>query len=240
MNSFENPYKEEDEQTIDLETIARTKEFIENLDAVEGLDTVAVAEIKERLSDPERYLDKGGAAVVYTLSNDVCIKVLTDRHSSISENREHYDLGVSVEEEAEILRILTSFSKSGVRTPAYKALVKSSKPGGTAAIVMEQLNAVNLKHVLLGKEEMPSSFNREKFFEALETYLVALHEEMRFAHNDLEARNIMVDRETGLPYVIDFGRAKRLEGKEDTDSKKAQSDWDNIADMYEKTEKLDK
>jgi tRNA A-37 threonylcarbamoyl transferase component Bud32 len=72
------------------------------------------------------------------------------------------------------------------------------------------LDAVNLQLVINGDEMMPDNFNKEEFFDSLGEYVGEMHFQKNIAHGDLYARNIMVDRVTGKPYVIDFGRSVNM------------------------------
>lgn len=79
-------------------------------------------------------------------------------------------------------------------------------------MAMEHLRAANFRRVIEGqttegiKDILPPSFNIDTFFLRLREFLHAMHAR-GVVHNDLYLRNIMVDHVTGLPYIIDFGKA---------------------------------
>ena len=75
--------------------------------------------------------------------------------------------------------------------------------------VMERLKAFNLQDALDKKEDLPENFNIDDFFSALGKFISAMHEEKGIFHRDLHGGNIMIERETGMPCVIDFGAAKK-------------------------------
>lgn len=161
---------------------------------------------KNALTNQENYIDHGGAAKVYSLDkNDICVKIMKDRH--ISQNANMYDLGARPIEEFRFMEMLHNFSHGGVRAPIAEAYLES---GETTAIVMEKLNAVNLQHILNGTEDLPEGFDHDKFLTDLDNYINALHSEKGLVHMDLYPRNIMIDRENGQCYVIDFGRARDI------------------------------
>lgn len=186
----------------------------------------------ELIQDPDRFIDEGGASKVYRVSERVCVKVLREHYNNSNPHKSQMQLGNSIDVEAAFLHQLAEVTVQGVRTPEYLMHVKESE---ISAIVMEELHAVNLERVLLGKDSLPETFNHHAFFEALEKYITEMHDTYGIAHGDLEARNIMVDRETGEPRLIDFGRAswlKKLPKDKQEVLKKA--DWDTL----EKTEAL--
>lgn len=203
-----------------------------------GKETSTLSAFEKLIANPQNYIDQGGAAKVYRLAEGICIKVMKNRHT---EPRRHmYDLGNTVTDETWFMEKLSSVVVSGVRTPKPMGTIHSSVPGGMVAIIMDELPAVNLQHVIRGEQKMPEKFDYNLFFDSLEKYVNALHTEHRIAHGDLEARNVMVDKETGLPYVIDFGRAAKLELGENEETALEKKDWDDIEHMSQQVEKLTK
>ena len=63
-----------------------------------------------------------------------------------------------------------------------------------------------------------------------------MHDETGIVHGDLFARNIMVDKETGNPRVIDFGRSKYFSTKNGAFHKMVREDIKNLDDIVEKIE----
>lgn len=74
---------------------------------------------------------------------------------------------------------------------------------------MEELDADGLQHILNGTVEPPENFDAFRFFDEYAAFIESLHE-AGIVHGDIAPRNVMVDRKTGKPRVIDFGRSKRL------------------------------
>lgn len=77
-------------------------------------------------------------------------------------------------------------------------------------LVMEELNATRLSDIIEGKipgYTFPLYFDLNTFFHYLREFVIKMHESDVY-HCDLFARNIMIDNETGLPCVIDFGEAR--------------------------------
>lgn len=192
-----------------------------------------------RISDPTRYIDKGGAGSVFNINNTVCIKMMEDKFlreeiRAREMGREPYqlDLGNRPVVEARIQEHVANLLVAGVRAPHITQYIPGSFWHG---IVMERLNAVNMQHCLSGTVPFPQNFEYGKYMDSLGEYLNALHSEKLIYHGDLEPRNVMIDNETGNPYMIDFGRSGTIiEGER---SAKADGDWQKYDVLYEKLEK---
>lgn len=158
---------------------------------------LVVSDIVLSQSMPDLFLGNGSVANVYVMASaqQACVKIV---HSN-----ERYQEGNSIWQEAKFLEALKDFEVAGVRSPHLKNMVYHVN---TTAIIMERLNAVNCSRVVEEKDELPERFDVDDFFDRLKVYLRALHEKGIY-HNDFYLRNIMIDVVSGLPYVIDFGKA---------------------------------
>lgn len=163
--------------------------------------------IREIINDPERYIDKGGAGTVYQFSPGKCIKVLEDRENSPAAQYMH--LGNPVQLECAIQERLSGIEVSGVRAPTVFGYFKDPDGHEKSFILMEELDAINLQHALNDESLFPNTFDADKFSDALYDYLSHLHDELEIVHDDLAPRNVMIDRNTGMPRLIDFGRSKQ-------------------------------
>lgn len=163
--------------------------------------------VESVVEDESRFIDKGGAGTVHRIAPGICIKSMENRHTR--EDARNFDLGASPYEEAGFLYQMGNFEVAGVRSPKYLGYIAERKQGGKAFLLMEELDAFSLAHALSDdyEVELPDTFDIEKTFEALEMYFDELHTRQKVAHGDIAARNIMIDRDTGMPYVIDFGRS---------------------------------
>ncbi len=167
--------------------------------------------IEKTVSNPGNFLDKGGAGRIYEFGpQGLCIKMMKERHHSAQS--EMFQLGNSVSSESFFLDKISHFEVEGVRSPVFVEYFDGQENVG---IVMEKLDAVNLQHILNGTDQVPDGFELDDFFDRLESYIDELHDRMKICHGDLEARNVMVDRGTGLPRVIDFGRSVYTVGMDD-------------------------
>lgn len=182
---------------------------------------------------PEFYIDKGGVGTVYDIGNRFCIKILDERHTS--PNRHLFDLGNTPDVEAAFQEKMSHAVYEGnTRSPKMFGTISSQIEGERNALIMERLDAVNMQHIINETVPIPEGFDLDTYFEDLEKYLQNMHERYQIAHNDLYARNIMIDQETATARMIDFGRSVDLT-KLSSDSEKQKFidfDWQNLEDAY--------
>lgn len=197
---------------------------------VEGAPSLS-AWIEERVTSPELFLGKGGAGHVFELGARVCIKLVENRHAK--PDAQKYDLGNNIRKESYFQHKLKKLATRGVRTPLVYGFFEGPN---SEAMLMEKVVAVNLQEVLAGTAVLPETFDSETFFDSLDDYVQDMHDDFGVAHNDLEARNVMVDSATGAPIVIDFGRA--LEPKDEKFEDAKRDDIKNLASMQETIEAL--
>ncbi len=204
------------EVVVSPEILGQTKEALEKI-----------------IRDPDAYIDEGGAAWVYRLPIGLCIKVMRPHNENTASGMQ---LGNSLEEEAAFLEYLRTVVVEGARTPDYVSYTRIEETG---VLIMEEIHGVNLQKILNGTEPLPPSYSHHAFFDALEKYVQALHETHHIAHGDLEPRNIMVEEESGMPRIIDFGRSVWTKGLDaEKRARLEQADWDALAATEEKMSAL--
>lgn len=205
---------------VQLETIRRVRDIregrttysrSENINSAEVRSTelsrskieAAFLEAIEAYKSRELFLGNGATAEVFGLPNaqNVCVKVITD-HDAYARG------GNTLRREVDFLQKLEDLEVDGVRAPRFYFHIQNIT---VLAYCMERFNAVNMSHLLTGLATMPHSMDidPDEFADALREYVVRMHER-GVAHNDLAPRNVMIDRETLMPRVIDFGRAQEL------------------------------
>ena len=190
--------------------------------------------VADVLKDESNYIDEGGAGKIYEVSDGSCLKIMKNRH--MSKDSHMMNLGLSPVQEFQVLEKLHGLEVSSCRAPVAEMCLES---GETAVIVMEKLPAINLQHVLNGTKELPEGFDYGFFFKTLEDYIDAMHKDRGIAHKDLYPRNIMIDEETGGPYVIDFGRAVVLDKlRADVAAKHTEDDWKRYDEIFTEMDKL--
>lgn len=164
-------------------------------------------DLAEFIGDSRRYIDRGGAGSVHRLSGGVCFKAIEPRR--FSPGAHLMDIGNPVAVEAQYLAGISRLNVRGVRTCKCYGFFESSRPEDPDILLMEELDAVNLQHVLNDTASAPDSFNPETFLDDYWDFLDELHRQ-GIAHGDVAPRNVMIDRKTGKPRVIDFGRSQRI------------------------------
>jgi serine/threonine protein kinase len=167
----------------------------------------------------EQFIDSGNSANVYKdpRGTNACYKMLKAGQLA---NR-------SISEEATFLSAVYDPTQV-VKTPypigyARAGLVVDGKKQLYQILGMEYFeNSIPLKEILPDDknprpELLPIGFSAETFCSHLESLLHSLNTEKRIAHNDFFPRNILIDKETLLPIVIDFGESRFLDPDEKFD-----------------------
>lgn len=199
-------YKAKRDASLDRVTIHKSEHGrdIGEADIKKVLD-----EIRFAMSVPEKFIGNGATSEVFTLRRDatsrnelVCAKVVRDYA--------RYAEGLPVTGEMGILDLVSGLEVEGVRAPTPLFAFSSLRFDGLA---MEHLDAVNFRRVIEGqttegvKDELPAPFDVDRYFGKMRAYVKEMHAR-GIIHNDLHLRNMMIDRRTGSPRVIDFGKAK--------------------------------
>ncbi len=129
-------------------------------------------------------------------------------------------------EEADFLNRVHSLSKnSDVMVPkpifALKAMIKynkDSRPIERQVIAMSFMDAYKMEDVIESKNNarLPDNFDVDKYFSSLRGFVQQMHNNGIY-HADLFSRNIMIDKKTSAPVLIDFGesRGESLDEKRD-------------------------
>ena len=212
------------EDTEDFDgAIAKLLAFVAKRKSLEHAETVDIAESSKDINregamamiadirtaiKEKNPLGKGATSAVFPLRTGtqdrermVCAKVVTDQ--------QQYAAGASLREEMRFLEVLEDLRVEGARVPAPLFVFRSGEVKG---IAMEHLEAASLDRVMDGAETegvadaLPAGFDADKYFASLRAFVQQMHKR-GVIHNDLHPRNMMVHRTTGVPYLIDFGRA---------------------------------
>jgi serine/threonine protein kinase len=222
------------ESTIEIPRIEHDFLHLDDMDRV-NLERY-FGYLQRRISDPSRFMDKGGAGSVFNVNDSICIKMIEDRQEleerrAREEGREpfHLDLGNRPHVEARIHEHMNNLVIEDVRSPQLLQYIQGETWHG---LIMERLNAVNLQYVLNGKAPLPERFNKDKFLQSLGDYLEEVHDQKKTYHGDLFPRNVMIHNETGDARVIDWGRAGQL--KNGAHDSFAEKDWAKFDELDEK------
>jgi tRNA A-37 threonylcarbamoyl transferase component Bud32 len=182
-----------------------------------------IEEIEGMLKTKEHQIGIGTTAEVHTfIKNEKnCFKIISTREKlgtiQKSEGSQDQIWYQPLRVEAKFLEHARSISNNAKVPRPYYTLnesvtieeedEKKYEQYTISALAMETLNAVTLDEVLFaGKENLPKNFDCDAFFKKLRLFVKDIHAGGMY-HRDIHAGNVMVDRETGEPCVIDFGRA---------------------------------
>ena len=95
-----------------------------------------------------------------------------------------FDLGNTPEVEAIIQEQMANTDFDGpVRVPHMLAVISGSFEGDRSALIMERLNATNLRHAINGTRPFPEGFDLDDFMEKLEAFINHMHNVEMIAHH---------------------------------------------------------
>lgn len=138
------------------------------------------------------------ADVCYSKTNSrLCYKIIR--------SKEYYYN--NVEEEARFLSAAREINNTEVIIPEPEYSI-SNEDESLNALAMERLDAFSIEDLLNEKEALPANFDFRGFFKKLENFVVKLNQAKIF-HRDIHPGNIMIERKTDKPCLIDFGAAKK-------------------------------
>lgn len=154
----------------------------------------------------EQRIDFGKSADVFRDPlNGYCYKVITREMEAL----------LKAPDEAQFLLELQDL-KSEVKVPnplfTIEATVRgeySHKLRTKSILCMETLDGITLKDIFDHKQELPENFDLIKFCSSLNNFIKRMNEDFNIYHRDLHAGNVMIDIQTGMPCVFDFGLSKK-------------------------------
>lgn len=162
-------------------------------------------EIESIMDDIGKRLGEGRTAKICFLNskNKICLKIYK-KPEQISE----VDFYLPPSQEQVFLNELQDI-ETRARVPKVYACFEANN--GNSFLMMETLSAMSVDDVLQGREKLPVNFNLASFKKDLLDFVEYIHERGIY-HRDMHEGNIMIDRETGQAYVIDFGAAIKFYG----------------------------
>lgn len=196
--------------------------------------------IESTFGDANFFVGNGSVGHVYEMpyAPHVCVKYLIDPEKA----REH---GNNFREEMGYLNDLHRFEVDGIRVPDVYFYHMSDF--GTC-FGMEKIDGLSLDRVMENPAavdflDVITSQKKEEVIERLRHYISEMHKIKKIVHRDMNHRNIMVDR-SGNWYVIDFGRARRIEIGDDRTDMSESTDLAGVESVikgfYEKLGQFDK
>lgn len=165
-----------------------------------GLERI-VSEFERSIGNPELFLGDGQVADVHrlTYAPSVCIKTVRDETAYKNSN--------TIYQEGEFLDSLNNVVIDGVRTPKFYFYHDTLH---MKSLGMETIEGSSLSKIVERVVEFPDirDISVDTFSRSLKNYLSAMHD-LKIYHGDLFERNIMIEKGTLLPRVIDFGKSKQ-------------------------------
>lgn len=158
----------------------------------------------------DNIVDSGNFAQVFAEENTyegLCFKKI----KPLAEPRNN------VHQEGDILRRIQNIDEE-VKTPApflsadYHTINSKGNPIKKSVLVMEKMNAITFREILgieisqENRKVLPENFDPELFFKKLEVFFEKIHK-VGVYHCDVSYANLMIEKETNTPIVIDFGEA---------------------------------
>ncbi|MDD5396916.1 MAG: AarF/UbiB family protein [Candidatus Moranbacteria bacterium] len=190
----ENPFKKivNHQEKNDVENDPVIKELIDKI---------------YEIAHSENSIGKGMTAEVFISKTnpDVCYKIM--------HNDGDYKFRHSVYDEGELLAKAEKISRNlGVKVPKpyYSILTKREDGNEFEVLVMERLHSTSIKDLMADDLDVPENFDFKQFASMLEEFFSKLHEQNIY-HRDAHGGNIMIENETGVPCVIDFGASIEMQ-----------------------------
>lgn len=201
INTIELYQPEEDPETIDFIDTERIRQQVDL--------------IYEKMSEGIGYGKTAEVVYIPAYKTSVCYKIIADqRLEDLYGSTFNAPAHNSPKIEAYFLSRAGETDKSvKVPHPLCYWEGKSDLLGNFKVLVLEKLDAFTVQDLLMNQEKLPENFDIEKFTQKLTTFIEKMNDS-GIRHNDLTVTNVMIDRETGLPCVIDFGDAEKEFGEE--------------------------
>jgi tRNA A-37 threonylcarbamoyl transferase component Bud32 len=198
-------------------------------------DRHLIQDTLELLERPDLFLGEGAIARVFSFSmrdRRFCEKISLQRdvasrsvenvpekyrkdYLGQAKRREERPWTLAPKIEADFTNRAAAIQDEAVKVPTvYRVLHITGSEEGPGymvsdtydVMVMEQVPGVDLDQLVQKGLPLPEGFDVDKFADDLLAFVRKMNQRQIF-HRDLAPRNVMLDSETGNPWVIDFGRA---------------------------------
>lgn len=163
--------------------------------------------IESTFGNSDYFIGEGTVGKVYRMpyAPHVCVKYITDDNMF----EKH---GNTMRQEVDYLIDLDKFCVEGIRTPQVLFRYVSDS---VVSFGMNTIDGLSLDKIISDRNscdflEVIQKQDMNTVIKNMKSFIAKLHNDMKIVHRDLATRNIMIDRE-GNWYVIDFGKAKKIE-----------------------------
>jgi serine/threonine protein kinase len=167
-----------------------------------------IEKLLDKGQNQEGYLGKGQTAEVYLVGKlkKRAVKVMNSR-TRVTGNPSVAFTNTLHEESRLTDLVRNRFASDNISVP--KQFVSIDYEDGEtrgSILIMEGIKGISIQEALDHPEKLPRTFDKESFCESLRDFVEKMNAAGIF-HRDLHTENIMVDLETGKPWIIDFGLA---------------------------------
>ncbi|MFT5359945.1 MAG: serine/threonine protein kinase [Candidatus Paceibacteria bacterium] len=181
---------------------------VEMVLSADSRDTYVCAMV-ERIFDEAKKLGEGRTAKVFpdSFSNGMCHKVIYDKEllfNDVEEEAGYLDDLVDIDSKARVPQPIMHVFAKVVEEHEGKEYTRTQQ-----VLMMEEIKGFSIKDLEEGKGVLPEDFEIEPFMEALRDFFLKMHKDKQIYHRDFHEGNLMIDYDTNLPAVIDFGHATR-------------------------------
>lgn len=190
-----------------------------------------VCAMVERIFDEAKMLGAGRTAKVFpdSFSNGMCHKVIYDKEllfNDVEEEAEYLDALLDIESKARVPQPIMHVFAKVVEDHNGKEYIKTQQ-----VLMMEEINGLSIKDIEEGKGSIPKDFKIEPFMVELRKFFSEMHNDKKIHHRDFHEGNLMIDFDTNMPVVIDFGHATRKNLK-DEDPYRSDPDFRNKINVF--------
>lgn len=147
-------------------------------------------------------IGEGRTAEVFISEKDsrICYKVIKPEFSGYR---------IRSNKEGEILGELCALpGEVKIPMPYYSILSED----GFEALVMERIDGVSIEDIVREKTTLPDGMEIDDFFGKIKRFFETMHQEHHTYHRDIHPGNIMIERNTLRPCIIDFGAGRKCYG----------------------------
>lgn len=165
-----------------------------------------VNKILDQGPEHKNFLGKGETAEVYVFKSIKPIAMKIMSVDTVSSNASQYGITNNLHEETRLAEQAYEIDDENVRVPRQIASFKVNADTKTEISLMEAVDGVTIKDVIMDPDKLPEKFDEKVFLDELRAFVRKMNAK-GIHHRDLHEGNIMIDNRTGKPIIIDFGLA---------------------------------
>lgn len=182
-------------------------EIIKEYEHNEDIDKI-LSYLERYETDEATMLDEGQNAEIFSLADNESFSGIAAKKIREKPKLKSNDVETEFDYQEKV-------RKFGIKTPTPIAYVRN-KVTRQEYVLMERMKAITVASVVEedGNEQLPEKFKWINFSKKLRQYVDIMNKN-DIHHRDLHEKNVMIDKETGDPIILDFGTAIRAYGEDD-------------------------